>query len=121
ATLIIDYRGYGRSDPRQPDEKGTYLDAWAAHNWITKRHPKTILYGESLGTAIAAELATKTDVAGVILEEPFTSIPEVGQKLFPFLPVRLLAKNKYDTLSKMPNLRAPLLIFHSRDDEFFPF
>ena len=120
ATLIIDYRGYGRSDARQPDEHGTYRDAQAAYDWLAKRHSQIILYGESLGSAVAVDLAVKTQVAGVIIEEPFTSIADVGQKMFPFLPVRLIAKTKYDSLSKMPKLRAPLLILHSRDDEIFP-
>jgi pimeloyl-ACP methyl ester carboxylesterase len=120
ATLIIDYRGYGRSDACQPDEQGTYRDAQAAYDWLTKHHNQIILYGESLGTAIAIDLACKAQVGGVIIEEPFTSIAEVGQKMFPFLPVRLIAKTKYDTLGKMPNLRAPLLILHSHDDELFP-
>jgi len=120
ATLIIDYRGYGRSDVRQPDEQGTYRDAQAAYDWLAKRNSRIILYGESLGTAVAVDLAGKASIAGVVIEEPFTSIGDVAQKMFPFLPVRLIAKTKYDSLSKMPKLRAPLLIFHSHDDELFP-
>ncbi|MBM3859836.1 MAG: alpha/beta hydrolase [Verrucomicrobia bacterium] len=120
ATLIIDYRGYGLSDNRQPDEQGTYHDAQAAYDWLAKRHSQIILYGESLGTAVAVELATRVSCNGLIIEEPFTSIADVGQKMFPFLPVRLIAKTKYDSLSKMPKLRAPLLILHSREDEMFP-
>ncbi len=119
ATFIIDYRGYGRSEGK-PDEPGTYRDAQAAYDWLAKQHSQIILYGESLGSAVAVDLAVKTPVAGLIIEEPFTSIADVGQKMFPFLPVRLLAKNKYDTLSKMSRLRAPLLILHSEEDEMFP-
>jgi pimeloyl-ACP methyl ester carboxylesterase len=120
ATFIIDYRGYGRSDARQPDEQGTYRDAQAAYDWLAKRHSQIILYGESLGSAVAVELATRVSCTGLIIEEPFTSIADVGQKMFPFLPVRLIAKTKYDSLGKMPKLRVPLLILHSRDDEMFP-
>ncbi len=120
ATLIIDYRGYGRSDERQPDEQGTYRDAQAGYDWLAQKQPQIILYGESLGSAIAVELATKSPVAGIVIEEPFTSIADVGQKLYPFLPVRFLAKTKYDSLGKMPHLTAPLLILHSREDELFP-
>lgn len=120
STLIIDYRGYGRSEPRQPDERGTYRDAQAAYDWLVKRHSRIVLYGESLGSAVAVDLAVKVPVGGIVLEEPFTSVADVGQKMFPFLPVRLIAKTKYDSLSKMPKLRAPLLILHSRDDEMFP-
>ncbi len=121
-TFIIDYRGYGRSEG-QPDEQGTYRDARAAYDYlVTQRKvaPRSIVvYGESLGSAIATDLATKVDVGSLILEEAFTSIGDVGQKMFPFLPVRWLVKNKYDTLAKMPRIKVPLLIFHSRDDEIF--
>lgn len=121
-VLIIDYRGYGRSDGR-PGETGTYLDAQAAYDHLrTARNcdPRRILlYGESLGAAIAVDLATRVPVGGVILEEPFTSIADVGQGLFPFLPVRWLVRHKYDSLAKISRLNAPLLLFHSRQDEFF--
>ena len=116
-TLILDYRGYGRS-AGQPNETGTYADALAAYrHLIETRHatPATILaFGESLGAAIAVELATTQPLAGLVIEEPFTSVAEVGQKMFPFAPVRLIVRNRYDTLAKMPRLTAPLLIFHSR-------
>jgi fermentation-respiration switch protein FrsA (DUF1100 family) len=118
ATLIIDYRGYGRS-AGIPGEQGTYRDADAAYQWLSQRGVVPVLYGESLGTAVAVELAVTRQVAGIVLEAPFTSIAAVGQKLFPFLPVRWLVQNKYDSLSKMPRLRAPLLILHSREDEIF--
>ena len=123
-TFIIDYRGYGRSEG-VPNEEGTYRDAQAAYAYLTKtlnREPKTIVvYGESLGAAVAVDLAAKHPVGGVIIEEAFTSVGDVGQKMFPFLPVRWLVRNKYDTLSKMGRLNAPLLIFHSRDDELISF
>src|SRR5206468_970816 len=80
-----------------------------------------IVYGESLGAAVAVDLATKNRVAGVILEEPFTSSADVGRRMFPYLPVRWLVRNKYDSLSKIGRVHAPLLILHSRDDEFFPY
>jgi uncharacterized protein len=121
-VLIIDYRGYGRSEGK-PDEQGTYQDARAAYDHLTKtlnREPRTIVvYGESLGAAVAVDLASKVPVRGVIIEEAFTSVAAVGQRMFPFLPVQLLVRNKYDTLSKITGINAPLLIFHSRDDEFF--
>ncbi|HUJ10715.1 MAG TPA: alpha/beta hydrolase [Verrucomicrobiae bacterium] len=137
--FIIDYRGYGRSEG-SPNEIGTYRDAEAAYEYVTKRvagEPRAalaargaamssrgnpsavVVYGESLGSAIAVDLATKHPVGGVIIEEAFTSIGDVGQKMFPFLPVRWLVRNKYDTLSKIGRINAPLLMFHSREDEFF--
>ena len=121
-TLIIDYRGYGRSDGK-PNETGTYRDARAAYEYLTQQRklaPRSIvIYGESLGSAIAADLASKEEAGGLVLEEAFTSVGDVGQKMFPFLPVRWLVRNKYDTLSKLPRSKVPLLIIHSRDDEFF--
>jgi hypothetical protein len=125
-VFIIDYRGYGRSEGR-PDEIGTYRDAQAAYRYLTGGAPgqralparQIIAYGESLGSAVAVDLAAKMPVGGVIIEEAFTSIGDVGQKMFPFLPVRWLVRNKYDTLSKIGRINAPLLMFHSRQDEFF--
>jgi uncharacterized protein len=121
-TFIIDYRGYGRSEG-QPNEAGTYRDAQAAYDYLVSQRkvaPRHIIvYGESLGSAIAADLASKQEVGGLILEEAFTSVGDVGQKMFPFLPVRWLVRNKYDTLSKMPRIKVPLLMFHSVDDEIF--
>ena len=121
-VFIIDYRGYGRSEGK-PNEAGTYRDAQAAYVYLTQhrtREPKTlVVYGESLGSAVAADLASKVEVGGLVLEEAFTSVGDVGQKMFPFLPVRWLVRNNYDTLSKMRHIHVPLLIFHSRDDEFF--
>lgn len=122
-VFIIDYRGYGRSEGR-PDEQGTYLDAQAAYEYLVQKRGlqpgRILLYGESLGAAVAVDLATKVPVAGLVTEEAFTSVADVGQKMFPFLPVRWLVRNKYDTLSKIGRVRAPILLFHSRDDEFFP-
>jgi fermentation-respiration switch protein FrsA (DUF1100 family) len=122
-VFILDYRGYGRSDG-VPNEAGTYRDAQAAYEYLTgtlNREPRTLLiYGESLGSAVAVDLAAKKVCGGVVIEEPFTSIADVGQKMFPFLPIRLLVRNKYDTLSKIARINGPLLIFHSRDDEYFP-
>ena len=124
AVGIIDYRGYGRS-AGTPTEAGTYQDARAAYDYLTNTlhlaPPNIVVYGESLGSAVAVELATRVPVGGVIIEEAFTSMPDVAQKLFPMLPVRWAVRNRYDTIHKMDRLRTPLLIFHSRQDEFFPF
>jgi len=117
-VFALDYRGYGRS-AGTPNEAGTYRDAAAALAYLNTRAPRPILYGESLGTAIAVETALHHPVAGVILEAPFASVADVGQKMFPFLPVRLIVRNRYDTLRKISQVNAPLLILHSRDDEMF--
>jgi fermentation-respiration switch protein FrsA (DUF1100 family) len=122
-VLIVDYRGYGRSEGR-PSEAGLYRDADAAYRHLTQARgvdPGTIvLYGESLGTAVAARLASEVEVAGVVLEAAFTSVADVGQAMFPFLPVRWVVRNRFDTLRAIPQVRAPILVLHSRDDEFFP-
>ena len=123
-TFIIDYRGYGRSEG-QPNEEGTYRDAQAAYAYLTQQRKLSphsiVVYGESLGTAIAADLASKLQVRGLILEDGFTSVADVGQKMFPIFPVRWLVRNKYDTASKLPRMHVPLLIFHSREDEVINF
>lgn len=121
--LAIDYRGYGKSEGT-PNEAGTYADAKAAYDYLLAKgiSPRAIiLYGESLGCAVAVELASKEVVGAMILESPFTSVAAIGQKMFPFIPVRLLVQNKYDTLSKIGQIKTPLLILHSPTDEIIPF
>jgi fermentation-respiration switch protein FrsA (DUF1100 family) len=121
-TLIIDYRGYGRSSGT-PSESGLYADALAAYDWLTKSRrvdPKRIVvYGESLGTAAAVHLATEAKTAGVIVESGFTSLTEVAQGMFPFLPVRWILKHRFNSIDKVSRIDAPLLILHSRQDELF--
>lgn len=121
-VFIFDYRGYGQSTGH-PDEPGTYRDAEAAYEHLTRQRQIdpgcVILYGESLGSAVAVELATHVPVAGLVIEEGFTSVPDVGQKMLPFLPVRWMARNRYESIRKIGSIRAPLLILHSRDDEVF--
>jgi hypothetical protein len=121
-VLIVDYRGYGRSTGR-PDEGGTYRDADAAYEHLTGRRAldprRLVLYGESLGAAVAVDLAARKPVGGLIMESPFSSAVEVARELFPFLPAALLVRNRYDSIAKMGKVRAPVLFLHSRDDEFF--
>lgn len=122
-VFAFDYRGYGHSEGR-PDEEGTYRDAQAAQAWLTQHGfpPRnTVVFGESLGGGVAAELARREPVAGVILQSTFTSVPDLGAELFPFLPVRWIATVHYDTLRKLPQLRRPLLLMHSRSDRLIPF
>lgn len=120
-VFAFDYRGYGRSQGR-PGEAGTYLDAQAAHQWLVRKgSPNIIAYGESLGGGIASELCLREKVCGLILQGTFTSIPDIGAEMFPWLPVRRLGKIKYDTHSKLPRLQMPVLVMHSRADELAPF
>ena len=122
-VLLFDYRGYGRSEGG-PSEEGTYLDAQAAYTWLRKKGftgTNILAYGESLGGGVATELTVREMTGGLILQSTFTSVPDVGAELFPWLPVRWLARIRYDTLSKLPNLRVPVLVMHSRSDEMIGF
>ena len=122
--LLFDYRGYGRSSGR-PDEQGTYLDAEAAYRWLAEKKKvpadRIVIHGESLGGAVAMELALRRRAAGLILESTFTSVVEMCRHVFPFLPADLVVRFRYDTLSKIPELSCPVLVMHSPDDDIVPF
>ena len=123
SVFLFDYRGYGRSQGR-PTEKGTYLDAQAAHNWLRKRGfaPGNIIaFGESLGGGVASELAVRETLAGLVLQGTFTCVPDIGAELFPWLPVRLIGSIQYDTCSKLPRLKIPVMVMHSRSDGLIGF
>jgi uncharacterized protein len=116
--LTFDYRGYGRSDG-EPSEAGTYTDAEAAYQWLRTRGfaPEHILvWGESLGGGIASHVAATEPVGGLMLQSTFTSIPDIGAELFPWLPVKLISRIKYDTHSRLPHLKCPVVVMHSRGD-----
>jgi pimeloyl-ACP methyl ester carboxylesterase len=122
-VFVFDYRGYGRSEGR-PSEEGTYRDAQAAYQWLRRKGfaaTNILVMGESLGGGVASELALREPIGGLILQSTFTSIPEIGAEMFPWLPVRLLAKIKYDTRRKLPGLKVPVLVMHSRTDELAGF
>jgi fermentation-respiration switch protein FrsA (DUF1100 family) len=124
SVLLFDYRGYGQSEG-VPSEAGTYADADAAYQYLMgtqKIHPsQIILYGESLGCAVATEMARRHAAGALILESPFTSTVEMAKRVFPWLPVRWIIRNRYDNLSKMPEIKMPVLIMHSPQDEIVPF
>ena len=124
ATLIVDYRGYGKSSG-SPSEQGTYLDADTAWLHATKvlgfPADRIVLFGESLGGGVAAQLATKQRPAALVLASTFTSVPDMGADLYPLLPIRLLARIRYDSLARLPALACPLLVIHSRNDDIIPF
>ncbi|HEY0456612.1 MAG TPA: alpha/beta hydrolase [Verrucomicrobiae bacterium] len=115
-VFAFDYRGFGRSGGKASEE-GTYLDGQAAFRWLANRSsPHIIALGKSLGGGIASELALREKIDALILQSTFTSIPDVGSELFPWLPVRWLASIHYNTLSKLPRIHVPVLIAHSRED-----
>jgi hypothetical protein len=121
-TLIVDYRGYGKSSGT-PSEPGLYCDARAAYQWLITAGgvsaDRIIVYGESLGAAVAVHLAAETQTAGVILESGFTSVPDIARKRFPFLPVQWILQHGFDALDKVSRINAPVLVLHSREDELF--
>jgi fermentation-respiration switch protein FrsA (DUF1100 family) len=123
-VLAFDYRGYGLSEG-EPEEEGLYRDADAAWNFLVDERgvdPSSIvLHGRSLGGGVATYLATKHRPAALILESTFTSIPDIGAKIFPYFPIRLLSQIKFETLKRLPGIEAPVLVIHSRDDEMIPF
>ena len=118
AVFLFDYRGYGRSEGR-PGEEGTYRDAQAAHAWLRQRGflgERIVAFGESLGGGIVSELALRETLGGIVLQSTFTSLPDIGEELFPWLPVRWISTIKYDTRAKLPQIRVPVLVMHSRQD-----
>ena len=122
-VFVFDYRGYGRSQGR-PSEEGTYRDAQAAYQWLRQKGfagTNIIAFGESLGGGVAAELAVREPVGGLVLQSTFTSITDIGAELFPWLPVRWLGTIRYDTHSKLPRLHVPVLVMHSPTDELIRF
>ena len=123
-VLIIDYRGYGRSTGK-PSEQGLYRDAAAAWLYLTKSRgidaKEIVLFGRSMGGAVATQLAAKTQPAAVILESTFTSVPDMAAKLYPLLPVRWLARLDFNALENIRHIKSPVLILHSPDDEIVPF
>ncbi len=122
-TLIYDYRGYGKSEG-SPDEDGIYLDIEAVYDHLLNNrqvNPKNIiLFGESLGSAVSADLALKREVGGIVIEEGFTSVKDVANHYFPFIP-NFIYKSKYDTSKKLKKVAVPKLMFHSVDDEIIPY
>lgn len=122
-VLIIDYHGYGKSEG-SPGEAESYRDAEAAWRHLVEARgippEKIVLFGRSLGGCVGAWLAARVEPAGLILESTFTSVPDMAAKVYPFLPVRLLARIRLDALASLANVRAPVLVIHSAGDEIVP-
>jgi len=124
AVFIIDYRGYGLS-AGDITEQGTYLDAeagWLYLNQDKKIPGETIIiYGESLGAAVATWLADRYPPGALVLESAFTSIADMGRHYYPYLPVKLLTRIHYPTLDRLKGIRCPVLVIHSPADEIVPY
>ena len=123
-VLIFDYRGYGQSSG-SASEQGTYIDAQTAWDYLVNSRGiapgNIVIFGRSLGGAVASWLAARTTPGAVILESCFTSGPDMGGRLYPFLPVRLITRLKYPVKDHVKLVSSPLLIIHSQQDEIIPF
>ncbi len=120
-VLIFDYRGYGRSNGR-PSEEGTYMDTRAAFDYAKTTSDQVVIFGRSLGGAVAVDLASKVDdAAALIVESSFTSTIAVGKEVYPFLPVSWIVTMQYDSLSKIPRVVCPVLVIHSPEDDIIPY
>ncbi|PTQ77661.1 hypothetical protein C8R26_1065 [Nitrosomonas oligotropha] len=123
-TLLFDYRGYGQSSGT-PSESGTYLDAQAAWHYLTATKEiapeRIVLFGESLGGAVAAWLATREKPGLLVLASTFTSVPELAGEIYPFLPVRWISRFAYNTLASLQSVSCPVFIAHSPQDDIVPF
>ena len=123
-VFIFDYRGYGRSGGRV-SEQGTYLDGEAALAYLGQRpdvdRERLVLFGRSLGCAVAVELATKHEVYAVVLESAFTSIQAMAKRAYPFLPgIGLLTRTRFDSLAKIGRVNAPVMVLHGDRDDIVP-
>ena len=121
--LLISWRGFSGNEG-YPTEKNLYEDAEAAIKWLNKKkvsNSQIILYGESLGTGVAVEIASKNNFNSIILESPFTSIENSAKIYYPYLPVKFLLKDRYDSISKIKKINSPILIMHGRKDDIVPF
>ncbi len=124
SVLIFDYRGYGKSEGR-PGEAKTYEDGRAAWEYLVRqegfRPDEIFLFGRSLGGSVAIRLATDVEPAGLVVESCFPSITEMGVRVYPWLPVRILSRIRYDSESRVSTLTCDKLFIHSRQDDVVPF
>jgi len=121
--LIISWRGFSENSGK-PTEQGLYKDGKSAIDWLKNMgldDKDIILYGESLGTGIAIEIAQNKNFAGLILETPFTSMIDAAKNVYPYIPVGLLLKDRYENDKKIKNINIPLLVMHGEEDQIIPF
>lgn len=120
--LLIDYHGYGKSGG-ESHEAGLYLDGKASMRWLHERgveDPDIVVFGKSLGGGLACEIAQGRELKALVLESTFTSLKRVARKLFPFLPPGVPLGEVYDSISKLPSARCPVLVIHGEMDELIP-
>ena len=121
--LIIAWRGFSGNQGK-PSEEGLYVDGKSAIDWVIEKgvdEKNIILYGESLGTGVATHLAQNKNYAGIILETPFTSMIDAAKTFYPYIPVNLLLKDKFENYKKVKNINIPILVMHGEEDQIVPF
>ncbi|SRR5258708_2048492 len=122
-VFVLDYRGYGESSGT-PSEQGLYDDALSGYKYLIEKQKtekfQVVLYGYSLGSAVAVDLASRAPIAGLIVEGALSSIDARGKELFPFLPVHFMVRNHFDSLDKIGMVTCPILFLHAREDETAP-
>jgi uncharacterized protein len=121
-VLLVGYRGYG-GNPGSPSEAGLYADAQAALDFLEREGigaGRVVLYGESLGSGVAVQMAAQRPVAGLVLESPYTSIAALAQYHYPFIPASLLIWDRFDALSRIGEVEAPLLVLEGGRDAIVP-
>ena len=121
--LIIAWRGFNGNKGKH-SERGLYVDGKSAIDWLIKKgvdEKNLILYGESLGTGVATHLAQNKNYEGVILETPFTSMVDAAKNFYPYIPINLLLKDKFENFKKVKNINIPILVMHGEVDQIVPF
>ncbi|MBI4703703.1 MAG: alpha/beta fold hydrolase [Deltaproteobacteria bacterium] len=122
--VAVEYRGYGESRQGKPTEQGLYVDAEAVLAALASEGTgpdRVVLWGSSLGSGVAVEMAVRGHGCRLVLSSPFTSIPTVARRHFPFLPMRLIVEDEYDSLSKAGRLKLPTLVIHGDHDRVVPY
>ena len=124
SVLLVSWRGFGGNEGN-PTEKNLYKDSEAVLKWIKNntefKFKELVIYGESLGTAVAVDLASRYKFSGIILESPFTSMLELAQKYYPIFPIKVILKDRYESKKKLNYIKSPVLVMHGRKDNIVPF
>jgi uncharacterized protein len=121
--LIIAWRGFSGNDGK-PSEENLYIDGNSSIKWLKNlglSEKDIIIYGESLGTGVATEIAKNNNFAGLVLETPFTSMIEAAKNFYPYIPVRILLRDKYENDKKIKNINIPVFVMHGEADQIVPF
>ena len=121
--LIISWRGFSGNSGK-PTEKGLYEDGKSTIDWLKNiglSDKDIVLYGESLGTGIATHIAQNRKFAGLVLETPFTSMVDAAKNVYPYIPVGILLKDRYENEKKIKHINIPVLVMHGEADQIVPF